>query len=57
MNKILTILTGLIGTGSLEASDTFFSFVTVTDVTKFLTQLIILVATIYALFKKKKPKK
>lgn len=57
MNRTLTIFTGLVGTGATEVTQSLPSGTDLTDITKLITQIVILIATIWALFKKKKPSK
>lgn len=54
MKNIMTIFTGVIGAGAAQLTDVIPTGTDLTEITKLITQVIILIATIWALFKKKK---
>lgn len=56
-DKIVTIFTGMAGAGATEVAEKLpvFNPQTVTEGVGLISQIVILVATLVALFKKKKP--
>jgi hypothetical protein len=57
MQRILTVITGAVGAGASEAATIIPNIDDLGEACKLITQIVILGATLFALFKKKKTKR